>query len=44
LTPGFVGLWQLNVRIPANAPTGNEVPLIVTADGRTSNQTTVAIN
>lgn len=44
LAPGFVGLWQLNVRIPANAPTGNAVPLIVSVDGRTSNQTTVAIN
>lgn len=44
LAPGFVGLWQLNVRIPANAPTGNAVPLVVNADGRTSNQTTVAIN
>jgi uncharacterized protein (TIGR03437 family) len=44
LAPGFVGLWQLNVKIPANAPTGNEVPLIVTVDGRPSNQTTVAIN
>jgi len=44
LTPGFVGLWQINVRIPANAPTGNEIPLIISVDGRTGNQTTVAIN
>lgn len=44
LAPGFVGLWQLNIRLPANAPPGNAVPLIVSADGRTSNQTTVAIN
>lgn len=44
LAPGFVGLWQLNVRIPATAPTGNAVPLLVTAGGRTGNQTTVAIN
>ncbi len=43
LTPGFVGLWQINVRIPANAPTG-EVPLVISVDGRTGNQTTVAIN
>jgi uncharacterized protein (TIGR03437 family) len=43
LTPGFVGLWQLNVRIPANAPTG-EVPLVISVDGRAGNQTTVAIN
>jgi uncharacterized protein (TIGR03437 family) len=44
LTPGFVGLWQINVRIPANAPTGNEVPLVISVDGRTGRQTTVAIN
>ncbi|MBS1809957.1 MAG: S8 family serine peptidase [Acidobacteria bacterium] len=44
LAPGFVGLWQVNVRIPANAPTGSAVPLVVSVDGRPSNQTTVAIN
>jgi uncharacterized protein (TIGR03437 family) len=44
LAPGFVGLWQLNIRIPVTAPTGNAVPLLVTAGGRTGNQTTVAIN
>jgi uncharacterized protein (TIGR03437 family) len=44
LAPGFVGLWQLNVLVPNNAPTGNAVPLIVSFDGRTSATTTVAIN
>ncbi len=44
LTPGFVGLWQINVRIPANAPIGNDIPLVISVDGRTGNQTTVAIN
>ena len=43
LAPGYVGLWQLNVRIPLNAPTGNAVPLLVTAEGRVSNAVTVAI-
>jgi uncharacterized protein (TIGR03437 family) len=43
LAPGYVGLWQLNLRIPLNAPTGNAVPLRVTVDGRVSNQTIVAI-
>jgi uncharacterized protein (TIGR03437 family) len=30
LAPGFVGVWQLNVAIPDDAPTGNTVPLAVT--------------
>ncbi|MGH9846670.1 MAG: hypothetical protein ACREEM_48850, partial [Blastocatellia bacterium] len=44
LAPGFVGLWQMNVVIPANAPAGNAVPLVVaTADG-ISRTTTIAVN
>lgn len=44
LAPGFVGLWQLNVLIPANAPTGNAVPLVVTTSSNTSRTTTIAVN
>jgi uncharacterized protein (TIGR03437 family) len=44
LAPGFVGLWQLNVVVPQNAPTGNDVPLVVTFNGQTSLTTTLAIN
>ncbi len=44
LAPGFVGLWQINARLPANAPTGNAVPLVIGANGRNSNQPRVAIN
>jgi uncharacterized protein (TIGR03437 family) len=40
LAPGLVGVWQLNVQIPANAPTGGAVPLVVGA----SNTTTIAVN
>lgn len=29
LAPGFVGVWQLNVAIPDDAPVGNTVPLAV---------------
>jgi uncharacterized protein (TIGR03437 family) len=29
LAPGFVGLWQLNVRIPDTVPPGNAVPVIL---------------
>jgi uncharacterized protein (TIGR03437 family) len=44
LSPGFVGLWQLNVVIPENAPTGNAVPLVVSLNGQTSLATTIAVN
>ncbi len=44
LAPGYVGLWQVNVRIPSNAATGNAIPVVVSLDGRASNQTTVAVN
>ncbi|MDX2268084.1 MAG: hypothetical protein NW208_08250 [Bryobacter sp.] len=29
LAPGFVGLWQINVRVPETVPPGNNVPVIV---------------
>jgi uncharacterized protein (TIGR03437 family) len=44
--PGYPGVNQINITIPANAPTGNDVPLqIQTADGSltTSNLVTIAI-
>ncbi|HKX29505.1 MAG TPA: S8 family serine peptidase [Blastocatellia bacterium] len=44
LAPGYVGLWQINVLIPANAPTGTAVPLVVSMGGASSRTTTVAIN
>jgi uncharacterized protein (TIGR03437 family) len=44
LAPGFVGLWQLNIEIPANAPTGTSIPLVISIGGQTSVMTTVAIN
>lgn len=44
LAPGYVGLWQLNIVIPANAPTGSAVPLIVSVNGKPSNTTTLAVN
>ena len=44
LAPGLVGLWQLNVQIPANAPTGASVPLVITSGGRSSSVTTIAVN
>jgi uncharacterized protein (TIGR03437 family) len=44
LAPGFVGLWQLNIVVPPNAPTGNAVPLVVTLNGQTGLTTTIAVN
>jgi uncharacterized protein (TIGR03437 family) len=44
--PGYPGVNQINIVIPENAPTGNDVPLqIQTADGTltTSNLVTIAI-
>lgn len=43
LTPGFVGLCQINVRVPADAPSGDAVPLTVTQAGIQSNTVTIAI-
>lgn len=44
LAPGYVGLWQMNVQIPADAPSGGAVELLVTFGGRTSNRVTIAID
>lgn len=43
--PGFPGVYQVNITIPQNAPTGSAVPLVVrSADGTvTSNAATIAI-
>jgi uncharacterized protein (TIGR03437 family) len=42
LTPGSVGLYQINVKIPAGAGTGN-VPLVVMQGGVASNTVTVPV-
>jgi len=43
LVPGLVGLYQVNAQVPANAPSGNAVPLIVNAGGIASNTVTIAV-
>ncbi len=43
LTPGSVGLYQINVRIPAGVDGGNSVPVTVEMNGVRSNTVTVAI-
>ena len=43
LAPGFVGLWQLNLPIPLDAPSGAAVEVIINFNGGTSRTVTVAI-
>src|SRR5205823_5847735 len=43
LAPGFVGLYQVNVQVPLNAPTGNVVSVQIVVGGVNSNQATIAV-
>jgi uncharacterized protein (TIGR03437 family) len=43
LAPGYLGLYQANIQVPLNAPTGSAVPLTIGMGGVTSNQVTVAV-
>ena len=43
LTPGFAGLFQVNVVVPQGAATGNAVPVSISVAGQTSNVVTMAI-
>ena len=43
LTPNFVGLYQINVTVPANAPTGNSVAVELESSRGSSNYVNVAI-
>jgi uncharacterized protein (TIGR03437 family) len=36
LTPGLAGLYQVNVTVPANAQIGNQVPVMISAGGKSS--------
>jgi len=43
LAPGSVGLYQVNARIPAGAPSGGSVPLQIVIDGSPSNTVSIAV-
>jgi uncharacterized protein (TIGR03437 family) len=36
LTPGEIGLYQINATIPAGVPTGNQIPVTISAGGASS--------
>jgi uncharacterized protein (TIGR03437 family) len=43
LAPGFVGLYQVNARIPESAPAGAAVPLWMESGAQSSNTVTLAV-
>jgi len=43
LAVGYPGLYQVNVTVPQDAPTGDSVPLVLTIGGVTSNTVTIAV-
>lgn len=43
LTPGFVGLAQANVQIPADGPVGTALELVISVNRQRSNTTLVAV-
>lgn len=43
LAPGWVGLYQVNVQVPANAPVGDAVPVLLSVGGAVSNRVTIAV-
>jgi len=43
LTPGYVGLYQVNAQVPAEASVGNGSPLVLTIGGAASNLVSLAI-
>jgi uncharacterized protein (TIGR03437 family) len=43
LAPGWVGLYQVNVQVPVNAPVGNAVTVVLSVGGVAANQVTMAV-
>jgi adhesin/invasin len=43
LAPGFVGLYQIDARVPSGLTPGNEVPVVVSMAGETSPPVTIAV-
>ena len=43
LSPGFVGLYQIDATVPAGITPGSQVPVIVSLSGQTSPPSTIAV-
>ncbi|MFN0166441.1 MAG: BACON domain-containing protein [Bryobacteraceae bacterium] len=43
LAPGFVGLYQVNVQVPVEAPAGDSVPVVIRMKNLESNTVTIAV-
>ncbi len=43
LTPGLVGVYQINALVPGSAPVGVAVPVVISMNGVLSNAVTIAI-
>lgn len=43
LAPGEVGLYQIDVQVPASVAAGSAVPVVVTINGKVSNTVTIAV-
>jgi len=43
IAPGFAGLYQVNVVLPATAPAGDDVPVVISIGGA-SDSATIAIH
>ena len=44
LAPGFVGLYQVNVRVPPSTRSASDVPFVLTIGGKPSNTVTIAVS
>jgi uncharacterized protein (TIGR03437 family) len=43
IAPGFAGLYQINVQIPAGIPTGDDVPIQISMPGSVTDTATIAV-
>ena len=43
LTPGFVGLYQVNVVVPTGTPTGDAIPIFLQTNDGDTNQVNIAV-